>query len=120
MNQLTYFTNADGEEMAVLPRAELEQLFDAIARAREVAAYDAGHVPGLDPAEALAFAEAASPLAFWRERAGVTLAELADRAGTSESVIAGMETGEQDEPVGLWLKLAAALSVPVEAIIDEE
>lgn len=120
MNQLSYFTNADGEEMAVLPRAELESLFDAIARAREVAAYDAGHVPGLDPAEALAFAKAASPLEFWRERAGFTLAELAARAGTPESVVAGMESGEQGVPVGVWLKLAAALSVPVEAIVDGE
>lgn len=120
MNSLSYFTTPSGDEMAVLPRAELDALKDSVARAREVAAYDAGTLPGLTPAEALDFAAAVSPLAFWRKRAGFTQSALAAQLGIAQNYLSEIENGKRGGPVGLWLKLSTALGVPVEALVDED
>lgn len=115
-----YFTTPNGDEMAVLPRAELEELTDAAARAAEVAAYRDGRLPGLTAEEALAFAEAPSPLAFWRKRAGLSQEVLAEKAGISQNYLSGIETGKRDGTLAVWLKLAATLNVPVDMLAPEE
>lgn len=120
MNTHSYFTSPSGDEMVVLPRAEFEALKDAAARAREISAYESGHLPGLSPEEALEFAQAASPLAFWRKRVGLTQAELAQRIAIAPSYLSEIENGKRNGPVGLWLKLSSALGVPVEALVDED
>ena len=117
---LSFFTTPSGDEMAVLPRAELDALRDAVARARDIAAYEAGRMPGLSPEEALDFARSPSPLAFWRKRARLTQAALAASVGVTQNYLSEIENGKRSGPVGLWLKLSAALGVPVEALVDED
>ncbi|MFI0843558.1 helix-turn-helix transcriptional regulator [Mesorhizobium sp. IMUNJ 23232] len=115
-----YFTTPKGEEMAILPRAELEELRDMAARTREVADYRAGRAPGFSPDEALAYASAASPLAFFRKRAGLTQGQLADKVGVAQGYLSDVENGKRDGPVALWLKLAGVLEVPVNLLADGE
>lgn len=115
-----YFTTPNGDEMAVLPRAELEELTDAAARAAEVAAYRDGRLPGLTADEALAFAEASSPLAFFRKRAGMKQDTLATHIGISQNYLSDIENGKREGTLVVWLKLAAALKVPVDMLVPEE
>jgi DNA-binding XRE family transcriptional regulator len=115
-----YFTTPKGEEMAVLPRAELEALNDRALRAREVASYRAGEAPGFTAEEALAFANASSPLAFWRSRSGKTQTVLAAEVGISQNMLSAIENGKRGGDIGLWLRLARVLGVPLDQLVDED
>ncbi|MEP6563767.1 MAG: helix-turn-helix transcriptional regulator [Mesorhizobium sp.] len=115
-----YFTTPKGDEMAVLPRAELDALQDRAVRAREVASYRAGEAPGFSGEEALAFANAVSPLAFWRGRKNKTQTALAAEVGISQNMLSAIENGKRGGDVGLWLRLSRALDVPVDQLVDED
>jgi DNA-binding XRE family transcriptional regulator len=128
-----YMTTPGGEELAFLPRAELDALEGALAELEKkvalqqealeheqaVSEYRAGRLPGLSPDEAMAFADAVSPLAFWRKRAELTQAALAERIGVAQNYLSEVESSKRTGRIGLWLKLSAALGVPVEALVDE-
>ncbi|CAG1012505.1 MAG: helix-turn-helix transcriptional regulator [Rhizobiaceae bacterium] len=115
-----YFTTPAGEEMAILPRAELEALTEASAHVRDLEDYRAGRLPGLSPEQARALVEAPSPLAFWRKHRGLTQAALAARVSIAQNYLSDIETGRRAGPVELWLKLSQALSVPVEVMVDSD
>lgn len=115
-----YFTTPKGEEMAVLPRVELEALTEAADHARSVADYHAGRLPGLSPAQTKEFVAASSPLSFWRKHRGLTQSALAARIGVAQNYLSDVENGKRSGPVELWLKLGRALDVPVEALVDED
>jgi DNA-binding XRE family transcriptional regulator len=123
---VSYVTTPGGEELALMPRAEFEALkaaaerIEAVEHAQVVADYLSGRLLGVSPEEALAFARATSPLAFWRKRAGITQGMLAEKVGVTQNYLSDVETGKRAGPVSLWLKLSAALSVPVEVLVDEE
>ncbi len=113
-----YFTDPDGTEMAVLPKMELDGLRDAADHARAIADYRSGRLPGLSPAQALAFAEASSPLAFWRKHRGMTQTQLARAAGIAQSYLSELETGKRAGAVEIWLRISHVLDLPVEEIVD--
>lgn len=115
-----YFTDPDGMEMAVLPKEELEDLRDAADHARAVADYRSGRLPGLSGADALALAEASSPLSFWRKHRGLTQAQLARDAGIAQNYLSELETGKRAGPVELWLRISHILDLPVEDIVDAD
>ena len=113
-----YFTTPKGEEMAVLPRAELEALKEAAEHAQAVADYQGGRLPGLTPEQAREFMTANSPLAFWRKHRGFTQSVLAAEVEIAQNYLSDLENGKRSGPVELWLKLSRALDVPVEALVD--
>ena len=115
-----YFTTPAGEEMAILPRAELEALAEASDHAQDVEDYRAGRLPGLSPEQARALVEASSPLAFWRKFRGLTQSALAARVSITQNYMSDIENGRRAGPVELWLKLSQALAVPVEALVDSD
>jgi DNA-binding XRE family transcriptional regulator len=115
-----YFTTPKGEEMAILPRSELEALTEAADHARAVADYQAGRLPGLTPEQTREFVAAASPLAFWRKHRGLTQSALAAQAGIAQNYLSDIENGKRSGPVELWLKLSQTLNVPLEALVDAE
>lgn len=115
-----YFTTPQGEQMAVLPRADLEALSEAVEHARAVANYEAGRLPGLTPQEALRFVEAVSPLSFWRKHRGLTQTALAVEVGIKQNYLSEIENGKRSGPVELWLKLSRSLGVPVDALVEVE
>jgi DNA-binding XRE family transcriptional regulator len=123
---VSYLTTPGGEQLAVITRDEFEVLkaaaerAEALEHAQALSAYRDGKVPGLSPEDALAFAEAPSPLAFWRKRAGLTQGSLAEQAGVTQNYLSEVEAGKRAGPVNLWLKLSAALGVPVEVLVDDE
>jgi DNA-binding XRE family transcriptional regulator len=120
MNKIVYFTSPGGDEMAILPRAELESLRDAADHAKALADYRRGKVPGLTPEQALAFAEAPSPLAFWRKFRGLTQAQLAAEIGIAQNYLSDLENGKRTGDIALWMRLAKALEMPVEELVESE
>lgn len=115
-----YFTTPAGEEMAVLPRAELEALMQGADHSRAVAAYRAGHLPGLTADQTRALVAARSPLAFWRGYRGMTQTALASMSGIAQNYLSDLENGKRAGSVDLWLKLGRALDVPVEALVEAD
>jgi DNA-binding XRE family transcriptional regulator len=115
-----YFTTPKGDEMAVLPRAELEALREAAEHAQAVADYQAGRLPGLTPEQAREFVASNSPLAFWRKHKGMTQAMLAAEVGIAQNYLSDIENAKRSGPVELWLRLSDKLGVPVEALVEAE
>jgi DNA-binding XRE family transcriptional regulator len=119
MGTVAYVTTPGGEELAILPRKELEALREAADHAQAVATYRAGAMPGLSPEETRAFVAAPSPLNFWRKYRSHTQSSLAGTVGVTQNYLSDIENGKRGGDVQLWLKLSRALQIPVEALIDE-
>jgi transcriptional regulator with XRE-family HTH domain len=58
-------------------------------------------------------------LVYFRERAGITQAELARRSGVDAATILALERGESEPHWGTARKLAAGLGVPLDALAAE-
>ena len=111
---------AAGETLVVLPLAEYEALCDAAdaaQSARVMAAVRRGEEELLTAEEALAFVDAATPLAFWRRKRGLTQAALAGRAGISQSALAGMESGARIGTARVLKRVAEALGVRLDDLV---
>jgi DNA-binding XRE family transcriptional regulator len=117
---IAYVVTPGGEELAVLPRAELEALQNAVDHAQAIAGFREGRIPGLSPAEARALMASISPLAFWRKYRRQTQASLAGIVGVTQNYLSEIENGKRGGDVTLWLRLAKALELPVEALVDED
>lgn len=120
MGEILYFVTPGGDEMAILPKAELELIQEAADHARAVADFRSGRLPALTSDETRELVAADSPLAFWRKKTGFTQAALATKVGIAQNYLSEIENGKRAGPVELWLKLSRALEVPIEALIDEE
>lgn len=115
---MTYLVTPGGEELAVLPRRDYEVMKETVEHA--VALGGSGHVPGLTADETRALIGAVSPLAFWRGYRGMTQSELASKAGIAQNYLSDIENGKRTGDVGLWMRLARALDLPIEVIVDDE
>lgn len=123
MTKVQTITTPGGEKLAVLPFDDYEAMLDAIEAAEALAASGAvarGEAETLTPEETEALIEAATPLAFWRGKRGLTQNELATLAGISQSYVAGIETGARKGDPTLFLRLSRILKVPMEAIVYDE
>ena len=108
----------DGRERVVMDRDVYEDLVDARDHAiamREVGA-GATVLSGAELNESLA---AASPLAYWRKRAGKTQAGLAAEVGVSQPFLAQIEGGAREGSVGVLVRVARALGVRVDDLVGE-
>src|SRR5687768_925542 len=103
---INYVKTPGGEELAILPRSELEAIMAASAHARALDDYRSGRDPGLTSEEMRALLEAASPLAFWRRKRGLTQAALATRTGLAQNYLSDLETGKREGSPAQWLRIA--------------
>src|SRR5215207_1467821 len=62
----------------------------------------------------------AHPLAAWREHRGWTQAELSAKSGVGQEVIAEVESRKQDGDIVPLNRIARALNVPIEALIEDD
>jgi DNA-binding XRE family transcriptional regulator len=108
----------DGEEKVILSRDEYEDLIDARDAAISMRDIAAG-APMLSVEEVEAYIAAETPLAFWRQRASLTQAELAQKAGISPAFLAQIETDARTGEVSVLAKLARALGIRIEDLINE-
>lgn len=68
-------------------------------------------------AVAFAMADGAHPVRAWREHRGLTLQALADAAGVSKAYVSQIEGGKRAGTASTLKKLAAALGVPLGALV---
>ena len=95
-----------------------EDLIDA--RDHAIAMRDiAAGAPVLNEAETLAYLEAVTPLAFWRNHRGMNQATLAAAVGISQPYLAQMETGRRVGTIGHYAGLARALHVRIEDLLSD-
>lgn len=110
-----------GETMVVLTEAEYDALLDARDAAVSAAIAErvrTGEEETFTLDQAIAFAEAPTPLAFWRKHRGFTQKALADAVGISQSYVADLESGRRKGNPSLLLRLSKALRTSVERLIE--
>ena len=120
-----FFTAPDGTELAVITRAELEQLRggEPGEDAADIAAADRARADEVRyPAEVVdAILAGESPIAAWRKHRGFSQAALADRSHITQAAISRLERGgeEHAQPLGRRITrqaIARALDVPLAAL----
>ena len=107
-------TTPGGEKLAILPAEEYEDLCDALAHANAMAEYRAGGDEGLTLEEVDALLAAATPLAFWRAKRGLTQAALAKAAKTTQPHVADLESGKHGGSLEVMARIAKALKVKLD------
>jgi DNA-binding XRE family transcriptional regulator len=116
---VSYVKTPGGEELAILPRAELEYIVAGAAHGKALADYHSGRDPGLTASEMRELLAAATPLAFWRRRRGLSQATLAQAVGLTQNYVSDLETGKREGRPAHWVKIARALDVPLEELIAD-
>ena len=96
-----------------------QDALDAARHRETMAAAARGEVEWLTPEETLAFAAAATPLAFWRRKRGLTQKALAMQTGISQSYMAELEAGKRKGDPALFKRLARALAVRMEDVVED-
>ena len=123
-----FIKTPNGDELAVLPRAEYERLAALAAEAEE----DAGAVRIFDrktrdldegrdiviPLElAHRIADGENPILVLRDWRGLTQVTLAKAAGISQSYLADIESGRRTGSAKKLAAIAAALKVPLDLLV---
>jgi len=109
-----------GEKLAILPAEEYETMRDALLHQKAMADYRAGRTDALSLEEVQALLAAPTPLAFWRAKRGMTQAALAKAAGTTQPHIADLESGKHGGSLEIMARIAKALKVKVDDLVDED
>jgi DNA-binding XRE family transcriptional regulator len=105
-----------GERLAILPAEEYEDMLDALRHAHAIAHYGEGRDEGLTQTEMRALLNAPTPLAFWREKRGLTRAGLARAVEAPEAEIEAVELGAVVGSSQMMAKIAATLKIGVEEL----
>jgi transcriptional regulator with XRE-family HTH domain len=84
---------------------------------REIAA---GTMPTLSDDEVDAYLASPTNLAFWRRHRKLTQVELAAKVGIAQPSLAQAETGRRGLSVDTYAKLAKALRVRIEDLLDDD
>jgi DNA-binding XRE family transcriptional regulator len=114
-----------GGELVVLPRADYEKLRRAASEeGSDVRAYDAAKrrlAAGEDeliPAEfAERLLEGDNPVRVWREYRGLSIKELAGKAGITAAYLSQIETGVREGKVSTMKAIADSLGLTVDDLI---
>ena len=110
-----------GERMVVLPLKEYEQLTKAAEELADVQAYDAARRRLAEGEEELIPATYANRILdgdnsvrVWREYRGLSVKELAERAGISAAYLSQLERGNRQGTLTTMKALAVALSLDLD------
>lgn len=124
MNKPTIITTPNGDRMAVIPLDEYERLVEAAEDVADVRTYDeakrrlaAGENELVPSAMANRILDGENALRVWREHRGLTVKQLADRAGVSAPFVSQMESGRREGSVETMRKIAAVLKVSLDDLI---
>ena len=125
MNKPTIITTPNGDQMAVIPLTEYERLVEAAEDLADVRAYDevmrrlASGEEELVPAELVnRILDGENTLRVWREYRGLTVKQLAERAGVSAPFVSQIETGQREGSVETMRKLAEVLKISLDDLFQ--
>lgn len=119
----TTFTTPSGDEMIMLPRTDylaMLDAFEATLHRKTIQDIGVGTQEWLSQAEIMASLQAPTPLAFWRNKRAISQTQLATTVGVSQSYIANLEAGKRKGDPALFMRLARALSVRIEDLIEQD
>jgi len=118
-------TSPTGERLVVLAEAEYQALVDAAAEAADVTAIRRFNERLAAGEEELLAAEMVGRILdgenlirVWREHRGFSVKSLAEKAGIAPAYLSQIETGKRDGTVATIKKLADALGVTVDDLVD--
>jgi DNA-binding XRE family transcriptional regulator len=121
MNKPTIITSPNGDQMAVIPLTEYERLVEAAEDLADVRAYDeamrrlASGEDELVPAEIVnRILDGENALRVWREYRGLTVKQLAEKAGVSAPFVSQIETGQRDGSIETMRKIAGVLKLSLD------
>jgi DNA-binding XRE family transcriptional regulator len=116
-----------GDDIVILARKEYDQLIaaagedaaDAEAARRALDRRKRGE-HSLTSAEMDGLLAAKTPLAFYRKRAGLTQARLAERAGIAQGFLSEIEAGRKSGDVQTLRKIADLLKISLDDLVVPE
>jgi DNA-binding XRE family transcriptional regulator len=126
MTKVQFIKTGNGEELAVLPKAEYERLTKAAAGedaatariVREARAEIAeGREIVLPKAIVDRLAGGENPIRVLREWRGMTQMELIVPLGITQGYLSDLETGRRKGPMALHQKIARKLGVPIDLLL---
>ncbi|GLU30129.1 MULTISPECIES: helix-turn-helix domain-containing protein [Brucella/Ochrobactrum group] len=113
-----------GEELALLPKAELDRLIEAledkedIEDIRRIEARIASGEDELIPSDIVdRLLDGENKIKVWREYRGMTGKALADAAGMSAPYLSQIESGAREGSLDALKKLAEALKVTIDELV---
>lgn len=105
-------------ETVTIPRAEYDAMRARIEDLDDILAGHAAHTGATLPHEfAMRIINGEHPLRVWREYRGMTATALAEAANVGKGYLSEIETGKKPGSIDAWKALAAALGVPVDALL---
>lgn len=116
-----YFTTPGGEEMAVLPRGQLDALIESVedkidaAEAMAIMArVESGEEETFPGAVVDAILDDENPIKIFRKHRHMTQKQLAETVGINSVYLSQVERGERNASTRLLARLANALNLDVE------
>jgi hypothetical protein len=108
-----------GDKLVVMPMEEYEDLIDARRYEAAMRAIESGAAETLSSEQAEVYLAAPTPLAFWRERRGMSCAALAEAVSLPEPELMLIEAGKARGDISLYPRLAQALRVRIDDILPD-
>ena len=107
---------------AMIPFASYEEILRAFEEIAEAHAFDRGReelageemVPDWVVRQLL---DDEPPVRVWRTHRNLTLAELAERTGTTVNVLSSIENGKKQGSVDLYRRIARVLDVSIDELV---
>ncbi|TCQ79572.1 DNA-binding XRE family transcriptional regulator [Ochrobactrum sp. BH3] len=122
--QVQFIKTPQGEEMAILPKADYEKLLDALEEkqdiedVRRIKARIASGEEELIPSDIVdRLLDGESKIKVWREYRGMTGKTLADAAGMSAPYLSQIESGAREGSLDAMKKIADVLKVTIDDLI---
>ena len=125
MNTAVSFKTPNGEDMIVLSKSDYEMLLERAELAEDIAAVDtyrrklaAGEEEAIPEAFANRLIDGENPVRVYRELRRLSAKELADKTGISAAFLSEIENGKKEGGVSTLKKIAQALGVFIDDLVD--
>lgn len=125
MNTAVSFKTPNGEDMIVLSKSDYETLLERAELAEDIAAVDtyrkklaAGEEEAIPEEFANRLIDGENPIRVYRELRGLSARELAEKTGISAAFLSEIENGKKEGGVSTLKKIAQALGVIIDDLVD--
>ena len=125
MNTVVSFKTPSGEDMIVLSKADYDVLLERAELAEDIAAVDdyrrklaTGEEEAIPELFASRLIDGENPIRVYRELRGLSARELADKTGISPAFLSEIENGKKEGGVSTLKKMAQALGVTIDDLVD--
>ncbi len=100
--------------------AQAEDVIDAAALEKVLAAIAAGEDEAVPAAVVNRLLDGDNPVRVWREHRGMTMSALAEAVGSSQPYLSQVETGKREGTFRLMIGIARVLDIDVEDLVPQD